>query len=148
MILNHEVKLLLFIKMKDNYQLIIRIMYWNVNDQVHKIFIKDTIYAIQKQINIKFIQNQNLSLKLQRVHDIQMYLQKAQHISQKCQPLSLQSRAVFVPKRSYLETNNRSYKSGSNFLQKWEVNPLQNVLYCMCHTNVKHNIMSSKSNNF
>ena len=56
MILNHEVKRLLFITMKDNYQLQIRIMYWNVSDQVHKRFIKETIHTVQKQINIKFIQ--------------------------------------------------------------------------------------------
>ena len=42
--------------MKDNCQLLIRIMYWNVSDQVHKIFIKVTVHTVQKQINIKFIQ--------------------------------------------------------------------------------------------
>ena len=63
-------------------------MYWNVNDQVHKRFIKETIYMAQRQIIIKFIQNKNLSLKLQKAHDIQKYLQKAQHSSQNCQPHS------------------------------------------------------------
>ena len=43
--------------MKDNCQLILRIMYWNVSDQVHKKFIKETVHTVQKQINIKFIQN-------------------------------------------------------------------------------------------
>ena len=55
---------------------------------------------------------------------------------------------IFCTKMLYLETNNRSYNCGSNFLQKREVNPLQSVLHYMCHTNVKQNNMSSKSNNF
>ena len=42
--------------MKDNCQLLIRIMYWNVSDQVHKRFIRVTVHTVQKQINIKFIQ--------------------------------------------------------------------------------------------
>ena len=42
--------------MKDNCQLLIRIMYWNVSDQKHKTFIKVTVHTVQKQINIKFIQ--------------------------------------------------------------------------------------------
>ena len=61
-------------------------------------------------------------------------LQIIKHGSQNCQPLFLSSRAVFVPKRSYLETNNRSYNSGSNFLQKWEVNPLQSFRLQVSYT--------------
>ena len=31
-------------------------MHWNVSDQVHEIFIKETVHKVQQQINIKFIQ--------------------------------------------------------------------------------------------
>ena len=56
---------------KDNCQLTTRIMHWNVSDQVHKIFIKETFHEVQQQINIKFIQKLKPVIEAARIHDIQ-----------------------------------------------------------------------------
>ena len=118
-----------------------------MNDHVHNRIIRETIYITQ-------VNHHQVYSKLEPVIEAaksSCYTDVlTNHIAllPKLPTSSSLVETIFCTKIFYLETNNRSYISGSNFLQKWEVNPLQNVLYYMCHTNVKHNIMSSKSNNF